>query len=100
MAWDRSDRAARLPPDWRRLKRRVRRRDADVCHVCGGPGADAVDHIVAGDDHSLGNLAPIHQDVWPYCHVDKTAAESRAVRHRMRDARRRRAEPHPLDRRE
>lgn len=98
MAWDRSDRAARLPSDWKRRKARVWRRDGDICHWCHEPGADAIDHKRPGDDHRLANLAPIHQDVWPYCHQDKTAAEALAVRRYKRDSRTRPPEPHPLDR--
>lgn len=97
MAWDRSDRAARLPRDWKARKRAVWRRDGDICHWCGTPGADVIDHVTPGDNHRLDNLAPIHQDVWPECHKQKTAGEALEVRHRKRDSRRRAPEAHPLD---
>ncbi len=95
--WNDTDRKARLPGDWGRRVRAVMRRDQGRCHVCGEPGADAVDHILRGDDHALDNLAPIHQDVPPYCHRAKTAAEALAVRHRMRADKTRSPEQHPLD---
>lgn len=39
---------------------------SDVCHICGHPGSDAVDHVVAlarggADDRS--NKRPAHHDV-------------------------------------
>lgn len=37
----RNDRAAR-----RRLAPRVLRRDGGICHLCGKPGANSVDHLV------------------------------------------------------
>lgn len=40
---------------------------SDVCHICGHPGADAVDHVVAlargGSDVDPTNLRPAHHDV-------------------------------------
>jgi hypothetical protein len=98
MAWEHSDRNARLPADWAaRIVPYVMHAHRRTCHVCHGPGADAVDHIRPGDDHSLANLAPIHQDVAPYCHRRKSAREGVDARTALRHARLRPAEPHPLD---
>lgn len=70
-----STRKERLPKDWQARRQQVLIRDKSICHVCGVGGADAVDHIVAGDDHSFANLGAIHQNVPPYCHRAKTAME-------------------------
>lgn len=47
---------------------------SDVCHICGQPGSDAVDHVIplakdGADDPS--NLAPAHHDIPPYCNRRK-----------------------------
>lgn len=98
MAWEHSDRKQRLPADWStRIVPRVMRTHRRTCHVCGRTGADAVDHVIPGDDHRLSNLAPIHQDVPPYCHRTKSAHEGVAARAAIRQARTRPPEPHPLD---
>ena len=50
-------------------------RESDVCHICGQPGADAVDHIVpwsVSHDDRRSNLAPAHHDVPPYCNRVKS----------------------------
>lgn len=65
---------------------------AGMCHVCGMPGADQVDHVVPGDDHSLGNLAPIHDDP---CHRVKSAREGVTARAEIRAQRSRPIERHP-----
>lgn len=91
--WEGSTRAARLPDDWTQRKAAVWRRDGDRCWVCGGQGADAIDHKVRGDDHSLTNLGPIHQDVYPYCHRKKSSAEGNVQRWRHRMARPTEAHP-------
>ena len=40
---------------------------SDVCHICGHPGSDAVDHVIplakGGSDTDPGNLKPAHHDV-------------------------------------
>jgi 5-methylcytosine-specific restriction endonuclease McrA len=79
-AWTGSTRGERLPEDWATRRLIVLRRDSAVCWVCGGPGADQVDHKVAGDDHSLENLAPIHGVVAPYCHRYKSSREGNQTR--------------------
>lgn len=70
-----SGRRERLPDDWYMLSRFILERDERICHICGGEGADGVDHIVAGDDHAPQNLAAIHHHTAPYCHRYKTAQE-------------------------
>jgi 5-methylcytosine-specific restriction protein A len=62
MAWESSDRASRLPADWKDRVRKVWDRAGKQCEWrlpsgkrCPRPGAD-VDHIRNDDNHSLGNL--------------------------------------------
>lgn len=56
------------PANTRAIRRRNQRilAASDVCHICGHPGADAVDHVVSlargGRDHD-DNLAPAHHTV-------------------------------------
>lgn len=63
-------------------KRRLRilERDLWTCHVCDGPGADQVDHVVplaeGGADEDW-NLASIHAE---QCHREKTRGEARRAR--------------------
>jgi 5-methylcytosine-specific restriction protein A len=91
--WTNSTRSRRLPSNWPDIRARVLARDGAICWVCHGPGADEVDHKVRGDDHSLGNLAPIHQAVYPFCHRKKSSAEGNYERWKYRE--RRPAERHP-----
>lgn len=85
MSWESSTRV--VPPDWAKRKARVLARDGRVCHVCGGGGADEVDHLVPvarGGGHDYSNLAAIHARP---CHLEKTqaeAAEGRALKARRR----------------
>lgn len=60
--WQNSTRRDRLPADWPKIRKRVIRRDKGLCQWrledgsrCLAPFRD-VDHIVRGDDHSIGNL--------------------------------------------
>lgn len=70
MAWSGSTRRDRLPADWKQRRRLVLERDGHSCRHCGAQATD-VDHVRAGDDHSLGNL----QALCRACHRRKTAAE-------------------------
>lgn len=70
-------------------------RDAGVCHVCGLDGADQVDHIVAGDNHDVSNLAPCHTDVVPFCHRYKSSAEGHAAQRKIRALGKMPVEAHP-----
>jgi 5-methylcytosine-specific restriction protein A len=73
--WRGSTRSERLPGDWRTRRLIVLKRGGGICHICQQPGADTVDHVVAGDDHSLSNLAPVHDAVAPHCHRYKSSQE-------------------------
>jgi hypothetical protein len=90
-AWSGSTRSSRLPADWERVKKpEARRRNPrQVCHWCGLPGGDELDHIVPGDDHRQENLDWIHGRraylagrSARNCHGEKTAAEGNAARPR------------------
>lgn len=74
--WVGSTRKQRLPQDWNTRRAIVLKQGGGVCYICGNKGADAVDHIEAGDNHSLENLAPIHDRVEPYCHRYKTVEDA------------------------
>lgn len=64
MAWSTSDRRERLPADWVQLRAQVFELHGRQCYVvedgiqCVEESSD-IDHVVAGDDHSLDNLRPI-----------------------------------------
>ena len=73
--WAGSTRKQRLPPDWATRRLIVLKRDNGVCHLCGGDGADTVDHVTQGDNHSLTNLAPVHDRTPPHCHRFKSSTE-------------------------
>lgn len=94
--WDGSTRRSRLPKNWRTEIRPAahKRNPRHICHLCGQPGGDALDHIAPGDDHSLDNLDWVHQDVEPYCHRKKSAAEGNAAK-KQRLHRHRPPEVHP-----
>lgn len=62
MAWENSDRRAGLPSNWPALRAEASRRNpTHVCHACGRPGGEALDHK-NGDprDHRQENLDWIH----------------------------------------
>lgn len=85
--WVGSTRRARLPKNWRSEIRPAAhaRNPRHICHLCGEPGGDALDHIVIvpGDDHSLDNLDWVHDEVPPHCHRYKSSAEGNAARPRL-----------------
>lgn len=74
--WVGSTRKERLPSDWNTRRGIVLKRDRGICYLCGKPNADTVDHIIAGDNHALDNLAPVHDRVAPHCHRYKTSADA------------------------
>lgn len=64
MAWETSTRKDRLPSNWLQLRKKVFETKGRICYIVedGYPctaEATEVDHVVAGDDHSLENLEPI-----------------------------------------
>lgn len=49
---------------WRTLRPYILRRDRGLCHLCGKPGADSVDHLVPvahGGTDEVTNLAAAHK---------------------------------------
>ena len=70
MAWSNDHRRmAQLPRDWPKRRQQVIKRDR-VCVLCGAPGRD-VDHIIRGQDHSLGNLRLLCRS----CHMKRTGRD-------------------------
>ncbi len=61
----------RLSGSRRQKRNRAILGTSDVCHICGHPGSDAVDHVVAlargGSDTDPDNLAPSHHRPCPTC---------------------------------
>lgn len=59
---------------------RIMRQHGRICHICGLPMADEVDHVIPlaeGGADTDDNLRPIHSKP---CHQQKTAAEARRAR--------------------
>ena len=50
---------------WKKLRIEILVRDGYICHLCGGDGADTVDHLIArvhgGDIWDRENLAAAHK---------------------------------------
>lgn len=87
--WQGTTRRERLPSDWSTRRLIVLKRDKGICYICGKAGADTVDHVLAGDDHSLSNLRPVHDRTPPHCHRFKTSREANAAKGGNRVRRRR-----------
>lgn len=63
------------------------RRDKGICYICNKPGADTIDHVVQGDDHSLENLKAVHDRTPPHCHRKKSSSEGHQAKQGMRPKR-------------
>lgn len=97
MAWEGSDRAARLPKDWHKRRARAKREAGGLCQAavhalgCSGIGSEC-DHIIRpdvfpGDDPDVAsNLQWLSKP----CHRAKTNRERS-----IRPSQRRPAEAHP-----
>lgn len=100
MAWGTSNRRQRLPSNWPALRVLVLQRDGYQCVAllvdgvrCTEPATD-VDHIKAGEDHSLINL----QALCSWHHARKSAREGHeANRAKARPVRRRAEASHPAE---
>lgn len=91
------------------LAEAIHARDHSVCHICGHPGADQIDHKVnvkhpdapTDVDHP-DNLAPIHATPCPTCgipcHHLKTAQEAQRTRAQALALTRYPTPPHPSQR--
>lgn len=80
MVW-KTNRAQRLPGNWKSLREQVKRRANGQCQQdtpqgrCTEPGSEC-DHITAGDDHTLTNLQWLCVDH----HREKTITEAQTAR--------------------
>lgn len=90
--WHTSQRASRLPKDWKKIRARILLRDP-TCRICGVRESTTVDHIVPmTDDHRDEAL----QGCCDPCHRQKTAKEAAAFRSAApRPTRARPGEDHP-----
>lgn len=83
--WETSGRRTRIRSSgWeqQRAAARIIRRHRGICHVCGQPGADEVDHVTPtaeGGPDTDDNKRPIHSVP---CHRAKTQAEAARGRKR------------------
>lgn len=83
--WEGSDRREKVRSGSAQQKRAryVMRRDDSICHLCGLPGSEEIDHVVPlaeGGSDELDNLAPAHKR----CHAKKSSAEAQRGRERKR----------------
>lgn len=70
-------------PKWERLKQLVLARDRGVCHICGEPGANTADHVIAlGGTDEPSNLRAAHRR----CNQCKAGAEAHESRRQRRAA--------------
>jgi 5-methylcytosine-specific restriction enzyme A len=97
MAWVGSDRAARLPKGWAKIRKRIIRRDQGRCTArdslgnrCTWPGTE-VDHIEPGDDHSDANLRLLC--TWHHARKSATEGGTAAAKTRVLTARLKTAHP-------
>lgn len=97
MAWATSNRKARLPSNWPALRAAVLERCGGRCEVLKKDGsrcrdkATEVDHVLAGDDHTLANLRGICQ----WHHARKSAREGVDARRALNAMLYRKPETHP-----
>lgn len=98
--WSSSTRRDRLPADWPTIRKRILKRDRELCQVRMDNGekcldlSNEVDHIRSGDDHSEENL----QTICRWHHKRKSSTEGAEALHRQRRKVRgsfRRDESHP-----
>lgn len=81
--WSGSTRRRRIGKSgWQQQRdaKRAMQLHGGICHVCGLPGADEVDHVIPvgeGGPDAPENLRPIHSRP---CHADKTAREAQRAR--------------------
>lgn len=90
--WSSSNRKARLPSGWAKIRARILARDP-ICKLCGIRPSEFCDHIVAkADDHSETGL----QGLCRPCHDQKSSREGNdAQRANPRPGRSRPPEQHP-----
>lgn len=90
----------RLPGNWKEIRHQVFRRDGGYCCIPLSNGARCtnaatqVDHILAGDDHSLSNL----QSICDQHHAAKSSSEGAVAynaKKKANDKKFRREEKHP-----
>ena len=94
MSWDDGRRKARLPVHWPRLRVEVLVRDGYLCRIRYEGClyiANEVDHVIAGDDHSMFNL----QAACGPCHRAKSSREANASWSAKRAKGKHPGEPHP-----